>query len=236
MAHNDDERYDPHIEHEFVKAICQFVLQLNPNEGLALLEPVFALASKFPEQAASIVTWLILCQGDRAPAPTLWILWQRFADDFAAGAQVAHIDKEHSDEAKMLRELFLGVDWNEQRDWLPLHGETERLRTFFRRLPPLEKGFECYAYYLAKAGTPTLPDALTDFAAKLAEANPGLLNESAIFYLEEILTRLIYGGNSRIRSESALRIATLKILDALVDAGSSPAYKLRDDFLTPSVA
>ena len=173
--HNDDERYDPHIEHEFVKAICQFVLQLNPNEGLALLEPVFAVASKFPEQAASIVTWLILCQGDRAPAQTLWILWQRFADDFAAGAQVAYIDKEHSDEAKMLRELFLGVDWNEQRDWLPLHGETERLRTFFRRLPPLEKGFECYAYYLAKAGTPTLPDALSDFAAKLAEANPGLL-------------------------------------------------------------
>jgi len=77
---------------------------------------------------------------------------------------------------------------------------------------------------------------LTDVAAKLAEVNPVVLNESAVFYLEEILTRLIYGGNSRIRSESTLRVAALKILDALVDAGSSPSYKLRDDFLTPAVA
>ena len=173
-------------------------------------------------------------QGDRAPAPTLWHLWQRFADDFAANVDAEKVDEEHSDEAKMLQELFLGVDWAEQRDWLSLHGETQRLREFFLRLPPMEKGFECYAYYLAKAGTPTLPDALIEVSAKLAEsAGHGLLNETAIFYLEEILTRLIYGGNSRIRIESALRHATLRILDALVDAGSSPAYKLRDDFVTP---
>jgi hypothetical protein len=99
----------------------------------------------------------------------------------------------------------------------------------------MEQGFGCYAYYLAKAGTPTLPDALVEFAEKLEKAaGRAILNENAIFYLEEILTRLIYSGNSRIRSEAALRQATLTILDALVAAGSSPAYKLRDDFLTPA--
>ena len=92
-----------------------------------------------------------------------------------------------------------------------------------------------YAYYLAKAGTPTLPDALVDVAKKLVEAaGRATLNEIAIFYLEEILTRLIYGGNSRIRAEGPLRQGTLTILDTLVAAGSSPAYKLRDDFLTPT--
>ena len=231
---SEEERYDPHIEHEFVKAVCGFVLHLEPGDAREFLDPVFAAAPRFPERAASIVTWLILYQGDRAPAPTLWNLWQRFADDFAAGVLAERVDEEHSDEAKMLREIFLGINWVEQRDWLPLHGETQRLRAFFLRLPPMEQGFECYAYYLAKAGTPTLPDALIDVAAQLTElASYALLNETAIFYLEEILTRLIYGGNSRIRIESALRHATLRILDALVDAGSSPAYKLRDDFLTP---
>jgi hypothetical protein len=122
-----------------------------------------------------------------------------------------------------------------QRDWPPLHGETQRLRALFERLPPTKQGLKCYAYYLAKAGTPTLPDALLDVATKLTDtANHTLLSESAIFYLEEILTRLIYGGNNRVRTESALRLATLRILDALIDAGSSPAYKLRDDFLTPA--
>ena len=189
----------------------------------------------FPEQAAGIVIWLILHQGDLAPAPTFWILWQRFVDDIASGVQAARVDEEHSDEATMLRELFLGGNWNVQRDWLPLHGETQRLRAFFERLPPMKQGFECYAYYLAKAGTPTLPDVLLDVATKLTDsANHILLSETAIFYLEEILTRLIYGGNTRVRTESALRLATLRILDALVNAGSSPAYKLRDDFLTPA--
>jgi hypothetical protein len=233
-GHDDEERYDARIEHDFVDAICRFAVQLKPADGLALLEPVFAAAPRFPEKASSVVTWLILRQGDRVPAPTLWTLWQRFADDFAAGVNPEQVDEEHSDEAKMLRELFLGVNWAEQRDWLPLHGETQRLRAFFLRLPPMEQGFECYAYYLAKAGTPTLPDALIEVSAKLVE--PGshvLLNEASIFYLEEILTRLIYGGNSRIRIEGALRQGTLRILDALVAAGSSPAFKLRDDFLTP---
>jgi hypothetical protein len=235
MSHRDEERYDPQIEHDFVDALCRFVIQLEPNDARQFLDPIFLAAPRFLEKAASIITWLILYQGDRAPALTLWQLWQRFADDFAANADAEKVDEEHSDEAKMLRELFLGVNWAEQRDWLPLHGETQRLRAFFLHLPPMEQGFECYAYYLAKAGTPTLPDSLIDVATKLAESSrPALLNENAIFYLEEIMTRLIYGGNTRIRIENDLRQATLRILDALVDAGSSPAYKLRDDFLTPS--
>jgi hypothetical protein len=234
-ANNDEERYDPQIEHDFVDAICRFAVQLQPADALALLEPVFAAAAQFPDKASSVVTWLILHQGDRAPAPTMWALWQRFADDFAAAVNPELVDEEHSDEAKMLRELFLGVNWAEQRDWLPLHGETHRLRALFLHLPPMVQGLDCYAYYLAKPGTPTLPDALVDVAKKLLEGvGRAHLSENAIYYLEEILTRLIYGGSSRIRAEATLRQATLTILDALVAAGSSPAYKLRDDFLTPA--
>lgn len=233
-AHDEDERYDPKVERDFVDAICRYAVQLQPADAIALLEPVFAAVPQFPEKASSVVTWLILHQGDRTPAPTLWTLWQRFADDFAANVNPEQVDEEHSDEAKMLRELFLGGNWNEQRDWPPLHGETQRFRAFFLRLLPMEQGFECYAYYLAKAGTPTLPDSLGEVATKLGEASGRpILNETAVFYLEEILTRLIYGGNSRIRVERPLRDAALSILDALVSTGSSPAYKLRDDFLTP---
>lgn len=234
-ANEGEERYDLQIEHDFVDAICRFAVQLQPNEALALLEPVFAAARKFPGKASGLVARLILHQGDRAPAPTMWALWQRFANDFAAGIKPANVDEEHSGEAKLLRELFLGVNWGEQRDWSPLQGEAHRLRAFFLCLPPMEQAFDCYAYYLAKPRTPTLPDALIDVATKLDEATGRpILTESAIFYLEEILTRLIYGGNRRIRSEAKLRRATLTILDALVAAGSSPGYKLRDDFLTPA--
>jgi len=229
------ERYDPHFEHDLVDAACRFLLQLRADDALEVLIPIFEAAPRSPEKAADLVRWLILHQGDRTPAATLWALWQRFVDDFVKRADEKKIDDEYSEEAKLLRELFLGGNWNEQRDWLPLHGETERIRAFFQRLPPTERGFEYYAYYLAKAGTPTLPSAIGEYAVKLrdAELPTLLLNETAVFYLEEILTRLIYGGNSVIRTEKGLRQATLYILDALVAVGSSCAYKLRDDFLTP---
>jgi hypothetical protein len=229
-----EERYDPHFEHDLVEIACRYVLSLAPTDAIGLITPVFEAAARFPEKAADVVNWLILQQGDRTPAPTLWILWQRFADDFVSAVDANRVDEEHSEEAKLLRELFLGVNWQDQRDWLPLHGETQRLRAFFEQLPPMERGFEFYAYYLAKAGTPTLPHALNEVAGKLREAGDSPpLNEIAIFYLEEILTRMIYGGNSRVRAEQVLRQATLSILDSLVVAGSSRAYKLRDDFLTP---
>jgi hypothetical protein len=64
-------------------------------------------------------------------------------------------------------------------------------------------------------------------------AGPELLDDGAIFYLEQILARLFSGGNIRIRSDAQLRTTTLEILDAMVARGSSAAYKLRDDFLTP---
>jgi hypothetical protein len=231
----EDDRYDPHFAHALVEAACRYSVQISPEKSLEMLAPVFKAAGTFPDKAADVVNWLVLAQGDRAPAPTLWTIWQRFADDFVANVQSSSVDEEHSEEARLLRELFLGVNWAEQRDWLPLHGETERLRGFFRQLPPMTRAFEFYSYYLAKEGTPTLPDALAEVSEKLQESASGAaLNEAAVYYLEEILTRLIYGGNSQIRSEASLRQATLIILDALVAAGSSRGYKLRDDFLTPS--
>lgn len=226
-------RYDSLLEHDVIDAVCQFALKLKPAQGLAFLEPVFTAALRFPEKASKVVSWLILHQGNRAPAPTLWALWQRFADDFAAELKAHQLEAEHSGETQMIRELFLGTNWGDQRDWHPLHGETQRLRAFFLRLPPKEQTLECYAYYLAKAGTTTLPGALIDVASKLSESSKAVLNETAIFYLEEILTRLIYGGNSQIRAQTELRQATLTVLDALVASGSSPAFKLREDFLTP---
>jgi len=231
-----DEFRDPHYEHELVKTSCRYLLAIGTEPSLKILEPVFQAAKRFPEKAADVVTWLILAQGDATPATTMWTLWQRFADDFVASIQPAEIDDEFSEQEKMLRELFLGGNWKEARDWLPLHGETHRVRDLFQRLPPTQKGFETYAYFLAKTGTPTLPDSLFDVADKLQMGTDGsLLTDTAVFYFEEILTRLIYGGNSRIRSEAQLREATLQVLDRLITAGSSRAYKLRDDFLTPIV-
>ena len=129
----------------------------------------------------------------------------------------------------------MGANWGEVRDWKPLEGQQHRLRDLFSSLPSSRTALESYSYYLCKIGSSTLPASIADLAAKLSTPNPAtLLSEATVIYLEEILTRLIYGGNRQLRAQVDLRQSSVKLLDALVAAGSSVAYKLRDDFLTPA--
>lgn len=231
---NDEKELDHGIEHQFVDPLTQFVLKLPPSEAVVITEPLFGIATRLPEKAAEFVKWLITRQGERTPAPTLWLIWQRFADDFSASSLPASVDDERSDSAKLLRELFLGENWGEAREWQPLRGEEQRVRALFEKLPASQHGFEAYAYLLAKIGSPSLPEALLSVATKVPGVKAAaLFSETAVFYFESILTRLIYGGNSQIRVQPGLRQCTMVLLDALVAAGSSVAYKLRDDFLTP---
>ena len=61
-----------------------------------------------------------------------------------------------------------------------------------------------------------------------------LLSEgNTVFYLESVLQRYVYGEPLRLKSDPTLRAAVLTVLDSLVNAGSSAAYRMRDDFVTP---
>jgi hypothetical protein len=54
-----------------------------------------------------------------------------------------------------------------------------------------------------------------------------------IFMLEVILQRHVYVRPLELKKDAALRTAILFILDTLVDNGSSAAFRMRDDFVTP---
>jgi hypothetical protein len=56
---------------------------------------------------------------------------------------------------------------------------------------------------------------------------------NTVFYLESLLRRFCYSEPVRIKSNPEIRSAVLMILDQLVDSGSSAAYRMRDDFVTP---
>ena len=44
---------------------------------------------------------------------------------------------------------------------------------------------------------------------------------------------VVHSGAPLVRQDAALRDATLVVLGRMIDAGSSRAYRMRDDFLTP---
>lgn len=53
------------------------------------------------------------------------------------------------------------------------------------------------------------------------------------FMLEVLLQRFVYGRPLELKREHAIGDAIIFLLDSLVESGSSAAFRMRDDFVTP---
>jgi hypothetical protein len=51
--------------------------------------------------------------------------------------------------------------------------------------------------------------------------------------LETLLCRYVYGQPMALKKDPSLREAILYLLDVLFESGSSVAYRMRNDFVTP---
>ena len=56
---------------------------------------------------------------------------------------------------------------------------------------------------------------------------------NTVFLLESLLQHYVYGRPLELKRQSDLREATLLLLDLLIENGSSAAFRMRDDFVTP---
>jgi hypothetical protein len=50
---------------------------------------------------------------------------------------------------------------------------------------------------------------------------------------ENLAERRVYGTPQTLKAKPAIRVAVIDLLDILVEKGSSSAFKMRDDFVTP---
>ncbi|WP_346294478.1 hypothetical protein, partial [Sphaerothrix gracilis] len=80
-----------------------------------------------------------------------------------------------------------------------------------------------------------LPKSFTLVAERLktGDASQALTDSTTTYYLEVLLRRFVYGEPLQLKSNRSVREAVLYILDQLVESGSSSAYQMRDDFVTP---
>jgi hypothetical protein len=61
-----------------------------------------------------------------------------------------------------------------------------------------------------------------------------LKKTDTVFMLEVLLQRYVYGRPLELKRERPIRDAVLSLLDNLVENGSSAAFRMRDDFVTPA--
>ena len=164
-----------------------------------------------------------------------WTIWQAVADEFISHIKPTQIESNDPDIRGILYWLFLHYGWQRAGvDWEPLRGYESRLDDLAEKLPTGVQSLSTYVRYLHNVGARSLPRAFLTLAAKL-EALPSNaeLSGDTLLRFEVILAWHVHAASAAIKAVPDLRSAVLKILDMLVERGSSAAFRMRDDFVTP---
>ena len=233
-----DER-DYYSPHDLVNKLAGFVLMLPRDEAISCCQPFLDAVDKHQEEVADFVECLIT-QEDLAHqrSTCFWDLWQAFAQRILSASWLPQVHTRHSDGADLVNKVLLSTYWKEDvRHWSRLDGHEHEVNELAAKLPAASTVLEGYSRYLHAIGEKALPDAFTTVAKILDKAEPSqdlLGNRNTVFYLEALLGRYVHGQPKRIKSDASMRAAVLTILDDLVDAGSSAAFRMRDDFVTPA--
>jgi len=217
---------------QLTEALARFALACPESVSRTIVEPLAAAALENQEEAAKFVKQLTYCEDQRPSGGRFWTLWQIFADVLPSPTGN---DDDASHFRKLVDALLLGISWKpETFEWMPLTGNTSRLLDFFVRLPPSLSTLTSFSILAERFRGELIPRALPALAEKLAAlSDRNFMSRAAMGALESILQTLICTGATEIRSQPALRTATLALLEMLVEAGSSAGFALRDDFLTP---
>lgn len=166
-----------------------------------------------------------------------WDVWNGMADSAVNASWAFSAVDRYSEGVSFLDSIFFNLPpWEEGvRHWHPLEGHGHDVDSFAARMPVTAPLLMAYARYLHGIGRGSLPDAFSVIAGVLRE---GVLEDllsdgNTLYYLENLLGGYVHGEPSRLKSSPTLRDDVLYILDQLVTAGSSAAYIMRDDFVTP---
>lgn len=236
----DGDRRDYKFEHEASRRIATFILKCSNDQATQICAPFLEAIEKDGRDVAQFIENLVFAEDRTTGVSPFWELWQQFADAVATSRWAARLaSDDDAREPELLRSVFLGVPWKEGvNHWNRLDGAASRLDDLFRRLPLSPVVLQGYSRFLYTIGGHSLPGAFVVIANQIRTRgiSDHLFTGNAAFYLEALLRRFVYGEPHRVKSDPFVREAVLLILDALVESGSSAAYKMRDDFVTPLCA
>lgn len=225
-------------ESDVSQRIPEFLLRTSPEAAQRVLAPLLAAIDRHSHELQSIMQGLTELQDANPNTPQYWSLWGLIADAVRRARWVAGLDRDrHPDGTDLLSAVFLTLHWKDNvRHWRFLEGYAHLVHELFEALPPTSIVLDNYAGFLYHIGARSLPDAFVRVADALRRgyAQKMLANSNTVFTLEVLLQRYVYGRPLELKRDNHLRDAVLFILDCLVETGSSAAFRMRDDFVTPA--
>jgi hypothetical protein len=202
-----------------------------------VLQPILEAVDRHPREVHNVIQGFTTREDSNPNTPHYWFLWNLFAERVKRANWLAHLEREHPHGSEVLSTIFLAAWWKDGvRHWRSLEGCAHNVDALFDALPPVWIVLDSYVRFLYHIGDRSMPAAFVRIANALRRGNPAdMLRESnTAFMLEVLLQRLVYGRPLELKRDPALREATLYVLDVLVESGSSAAFRMRDDFVTPA--
>jgi hypothetical protein len=224
------------FEYQCLERLAHFVMQVPVATALTIWEPVLNAVDEHPREVAPFVEDLIVIEDQAVGKSPFWDIWQAFADRVRTARWIHQLDSSYTSGAELLHKIFFKLSWKEGvRHWRRLEGFADRVDTLFENLPPCATVLDAYCRFLYTIGEQSIPHGFVVVANRLqaGDASQMLSQDNVVFYLESLLRRFIYSEPLRLKTNAEVRSAVLTILDQLVDSGSSAAYRMRDDCVTP---
>ena len=231
-------RRERNHDSETVLSQClqDFVMRTSAESAKSILEPILCAIDRHPREIHWIVQGLTAIEDRRPNTPQYWYLWEIFANGVRRAKWVARLNNEHPIGGEMLSAVFLTSWWKDNvRHWRSLEGYAHHVHALFETLPPSSIVLDDYARFLYHIGERSLPEAFVRVASSLkhGDVQAMLQKTNTVFLLEVLLQRHVYGRPLELKRDRAIREAVLFLLDTLVENGSSAAFRMRDDFVTP---
>jgi hypothetical protein len=217
--------------------IQQFVMRASDADAEQVLQPILEAVDRHPHEVYNVIQGVTNSEDSNPNTQHYWFLWNLFAERVKRAKWLAHLDREHSHGSEVLSTIFLTAWWKDNvRHWRSLEGYAHNVDALFDALPPVWIVLDSYVRFLYHIGERSMPAAFVRIANVLRHGNPAdMLRESnTVFMLEVLLQRHVYARPLELKRDPALREAILYVLDILVESGSSAAFRMRDDFVTPA--
>jgi hypothetical protein len=216
--------------------IEQFILRAPMKTATDVLAPILDAIDHHSNEIDNILLGILHAEDREPHTSQFWEIWKLFANRVKSASWIGSIDNRHSSGAEMIHALFLGTQWKETtRHWRPLEGYVQNVHNLFESLAPSSSVMDAYVRFLYHIGEQSLPEAFIRICQKSQASDPKKLfrDNNTRYRLEVLLQRYVYAKPLLLKERAALREAVLALLDALIDLGSSAAFKMRDDFVTP---
>ena len=225
------------IESVLRDRLQKFLLRTSLEAATTILQPILDAIDRHPREVHGILRGLINSEDCQPNTVQFWLLWKLFADRTRCAGWLEGIDDQRAGGPEMISAVFLGSFWKENvGHWPSLEGNSHHVHALFEDLPPSSTVLDAYVRFLYDIGEQSLPEAFIRIANRLQEGAPQQMIRTGdtVFLLEVLLQRYVYGRPMELKRQPDLREAVLSLLDLLVENGSSAAFRMRDDFVTPA--